>query len=239
VFAISGLRAYYGLFLVGAFVGAAVVLLVTAGADRVRVVFAHSIAIPAVWLVFVAGAGAYYPYYGSLVRATLGLSPVSFAELDKARAAFAATGGGTAIADADGSIQAEVRDESTADRLGRGLASMFIPISVLREAGVVKFSGGRGLLFLTDIDTIMLDLSLILSFVLLFKIGRRTVPSVIMFGLLVFLVTAFTMAYVVTNYGTLFRLRLLVAAPIWMLPAFAQKPDRSWNPVSVGGQAGW
>ena len=33
------------------------------------------------------------------------------------------------------------------------------------------------------------------------------------------------MAYIVTNFGTLFRLRLMVVMPLWMLPlALANRP---------------
>jgi hypothetical protein len=51
-------------------------------------------------------------------------------------------------------------------------------------------------------------------------------------------VTLVTMAYVVTNFGTLFRLRLLVAAPLWLLPAFLSSPamsDDATTKLNVAG----
>jgi hypothetical protein len=235
VFAISGLRAYYGLFLFGGFLGASAALVFLLPSVRSRVLLAHALAVPALWLMFVAGAGAYYPYYGSLVRASFGAPFAPLTELENARVAFSATGGGTAI---DEPADDFGRDRAPVARLAQGVAAMFVPISLLRELGIVRFSGGRGLLLLTDLDTVMLDVSLIIAFFLMFRMRPAPVPSVNVFGLLVFLVTAVTMAYVVTNYGTLFRLRLLVSAPLWLLPAFAQMPDSLGVPA-LSRKLGW
>ena len=48
--------------------------------------------------------------------------------------------------------------------------------------------------------------------------------------------TALAMAYTVTNFGTLFRLRLLVAVPLWLLPAFAggREPNDVAEPALKG-----
>jgi hypothetical protein len=235
VFAISGIRAYYGLFLFGAFLGASAALIFLTSAIRSRVLLAHAFAVPGLWLVFVAGAGAYYPYYGSLVRASFGAPTAPLTELENTRVAFSATGGGTAL---DEPVDDIGRNRTPVTRLAQGVAARFVPITLLRELGIVRFSGGRGLLLLTDLDTVMLDISLLLAFLLLFRMQPAPVPAINVFGLLVFLVTALTMAYVVTNYGTLFRLRLLVAAPLWMLPAFAQMPD-SLSVPALSRKLGW
>jgi len=81
--------------------------------------------------------------------------------------------------------------------------------------------GGRGLLFITDADTVFFDGTLAASLGVLLAARRRVaswLPLVWFAGSLA-LVSALSMAYVVTNFGTMFRLRLIVAAPIWILPA--------------------
>ena len=49
-------------------------------------------------------------------------------------------------------------------------------------------------------------------------VNRREITSPpLVFGLVLALLVALPLAYVMTNFGTLIRLRLLVAAPIWLL----------------------
>jgi hypothetical protein len=111
--------------------------------------------------------------------------------------------------------------------LSTGLLAMFVPVSVLKALSVVTFSGGRGLLLLADLDTVFLDLTLVT--IVAFIVRQRPdlvarAPSAL-FTLAVVAVSVILLAYVVTNFGTLFRLRLLVAVPAWMAPlAFRRHP---------------
>jgi hypothetical protein len=103
--------------------------------------------------------------------------------------------------------------------LSVGLAALFVPISILRALSIVTFHGGQGLLLVTDVDTVVIDLALALCLYLSFK--RRHLP-LLPTGLCLAalgIVTTLLLAYVVTNYGTLFRLRLLAVTPLWLLPA--------------------
>jgi multisubunit Na+/H+ antiporter MnhE subunit len=61
---------------------------------------------------------------------------------------------------------------------------------------------------------------------------RETSSRPLLFGLVLALLVVVPLAYVMTNFGTLIRLRLLVAAPIWLLtlalaPGFAARPAPS------------
>ena len=105
-------------------------------------------------------------------------------------------------------------------QVGTGLAAIFVPMSLLRAASIVDIDGGRGMIFVADIDTIFLDASLV--WLGLYVWRRRAQAGVNVAGL-VFAVTltaisAVLLAYVVTNFGTLLRLRLLIAAPAWLAP---------------------
>lgn len=100
-----------------------------------------------------------------------------------------------------------------------GLGAIFIPMTVLQATGAVDLGIGTALRVATDVDTLFLDASILAALVLL---ARR--PAVarwhlryVCFALALGLVTTGLMAYVVTNFGTLFRLRVMVAVPIWML----------------------
>ena len=100
-----------------------------------------------------------------------------------------------------------------------GLATIVVPISLLRAFSVMDITGGRGLLAVVDLDTMFQDAAIVLVLGMLWRrrgtIGDR-LPLVV-FGVIFSVTTAVLLGYVVTNFGTLWRLRLLVAAPLWVL----------------------
>jgi hypothetical protein len=79
--------------------------------------------------------------------------------------------------------------------------------------------GRQGLLVATDIDTIFIDLTLLAVMCLLYV--RRDIVKLhlpyVRYLLLLGGGTALLLAYVVTNFGTQFRLRILAVVPLWML----------------------
>jgi hypothetical protein len=113
-----------------------------------------------------------------------------------------------------------------AQQLFRGSALLFVPISVLRALSIVEFPGGRGLLFVTDIDTLIIDAGLAAALYLLFLARRNPDLPVIVFVVVFAGLTTIALAYVVTNFGTLFRLRLLAVTPLWMLPVLVGDSSR-------------
>ena len=111
--------------------------------------------------------------------------------------------------------------------LATGLGIVFVPLSVLKTILGIEISGGQGLLSITDIDTIYMDVVMFLGLALLWKrrqmVGDR-LPFVI-FGLTLSAATALLLGYVVTNYGTLWRMRPLVAIPVWVLAVALSQRD--------------
>lgn len=101
-----------------------------------------------------------------------------------------------------------------------GLAAMFVPITALRALSFVEFDGGRGFLLVTDLDTVLFDLTAAAVIVLLVRNRKALRPVMPFTVLLVTLASVLTilLAYIVTNYGTLFRLRLMAFTLIWLLP---------------------
>lgn len=123
-----------------------------------------------------------------------------------------------------------VEDAGLSDRLSAvalGLQLVFVPVSVLRALSLVDFPGGRGLLAITDADTLFMDLAIAAVFTVLVRRRsaiREGLPY-LCFAATLAVAAAVLMAYVVVNFGTLFRLRLMVAVPLWLLPlALSTRP---------------
>jgi hypothetical protein len=101
-----------------------------------------------------------------------------------------------------------------------------VPVSLLRATGLVNFTGGGRMLLLTDVDTLFLDLTIVACLVLVWR-HRREIGgawTLAAFLLVLGVVSALLVGYVVTNYGTLFRLRLLAVVPFWLLPLVLARP---------------
>jgi len=222
MYLVAGIRTYYALFLWG---GLSLVLGGTAiwawrkGFRRATGRAAAVVVVCA--LAVVAGSGS---YLGVLVSqfsrapARAEQTPVLQAvqTLDQARLGFVSSGGGT-------NLGGEIAIESAGGRLqavGLGTLLLTVPVSLLEWLDVVDVPGGRGLLVVADLDTLFIDASVIAVIILLVRASRRqrlNLPYVA-FILVVSLATAISLAYVVTNFGTLFRLRLMAVVPLWMLP---------------------
>jgi hypothetical protein len=234
VYGLGGLRPYIAFFVVVSVFAMALAAIVMASGrkERWKPFAAYAVLVPLLWLMFMTGAGAYYPYYASFVNAALGHPWRLVAALDGARTGFVESGGATSVV--AGSASDDVPPfflefvgvtgqglVARAVRALRGWAIMFLPITLLRALSLVSFTGGRGLLVVTDLDTLVMDAGIIASLLLLLrKHQQHGSRPVTVFALVLAAVTVVSMAYVVTNYGTLFRLRLLAVTQIWVLPAF-------------------
>ena len=193
------------------------------------------------WIAFVARAGPYSQPYQDLVLHALhipsalaaNLHPSGLAltlptasaatlaptdQIEVAREGFVNAGGATNIVRnrrPSGNTINELLDEAW------GLMVIVVPICLMRALSLIGVSGGRGLLIVTDLDTIFIDVTLALQLWIVFRRWNwreRDVPF-LSFALSLGTVALLLMAYVVTNYGTLFRLRLMYAIPWWLAGA--------------------
>jgi hypothetical protein len=133
---------------------------------------------------------------------------------------------------ADRATPVTVRDHFTV--AATGLAIMFIPLVLLGVVSGLEVEGGRGLLVLADLDTVFLDVTLALVLALVWR-QRRTLGNrlpIVMFALIFAGTTAILLGYVVTNFGTLWRMRSLVAIPLWMM-VVALSPRNEADSVSL------
>jgi hypothetical protein len=114
------------------------------------------------------------------------------------------------------------------DRGGRmvriviGAAAVVLPRSIAEPLGLFHVGGGRGMLWLTEVDTLVFDLTLIIAVAMIarsFAASRRD-PLVWMLVALTVLIGG-ALAYTIANFGTLFRLREMVYIGIILLPVAA------------------
>jgi len=237
VAAMAGVRAYFALFVWIAVAGGLVTAVWIADSRRRGRVAAFAASVLVVlWCAFAVGADTYYTYYQELIARTTGINvsmrallpsggvPPSVSpgsalveRLNSLRDGFLGSGGATSF----GLNHAQAGRRSVAEMaedLATGLAVSLVPITALKTAGIVSFDGGRGLLTLTDLDTLFIDATLLLIGVAMARSGdvsRRDVASIVFVAALA-VISAVVVAYVVTNFGTLFRLRLVAAIPAWL-----------------------
>ena len=108
-----------------------------------------------------------------------------------------------------------------ASRVISGCAAMFLPRFLGESLGLVRVGGGRGLWLFAEVDTLIFDLVLLYALIHSarnLRRGRKKMTATFVFCVLVFVMTAGPMLYTVNNFGTLFRLRLMVYCIAAVLP---------------------
>ncbi len=144
--------------------------------------------------------------------------------VDGARAGFISTGGSTNIGEAPASGPDAI---SRIRGVAMGLATMFVPLAVLRALGLVAVSGGAAMMALGDLDTLFFDAVFVAVITLIWQMRRELRPNAVFLTYAVGLVLLLCvlMGYTVTNVGTLVRLRLMVLVPLVTMPlAFSRLP---------------
>jgi hypothetical protein len=112
-------------------------------------------------------------------------------------------------------------EQSFVSRLITGFAALLLPRSIAESLGILHVGGGRGLWLFAETDTIFLDLVLLYTIfycVRNLRAGRAQVTATFVWCLLLLIMTAGPMVYTVNNFGTLFRLRLMVFFLVAVLP---------------------
>lgn len=103
-------------------------------------------------------------------------------------------------------------------RLLSGLAAIVVPQHLAMAIGLFDVGGGRGMLWFTDLATIVFDIVLVFAIVTLVRRFRDAVRNP-----LVWCTAAMTallagpLAYTVSNWGTLFRLREMIFTALVLL----------------------
>ena len=113
-----------------------------------------------------------------------------------------------------------VMPESPVARFLAGTAAIILPRAVAQWLGLLQVQGGRGVWLVVEIDTIIFDIVLVLSFISILRaLRQRGYRSPIFWMMLIVTgVIAAALAYTVSNFGTLFRHRDMVLLCIVLLP---------------------
>ena len=123
---------------------------------------------------------------------------------------------------------------STRGRIIAGAVAVLIPSTVAKKLGLLQMGGGRGLWWFTDLDTILFDLVVLFSIGFTLRRLKWTTPRNPMFWFVLLVsAVALPLIYTVTNYGTLFRLRMMVYLAVALIPlalsmaSTTEKPDET------------
>lgn len=108
---------------------------------------------------------------------------------------------------------------STAGRLLAGGVAILLPSGIAKEMGLLEMGGGRGFWWFTDLDSIVFDLMLIVAIAYIVRRGQwGTLRNPIFWFVLLVAGVVVPIAYIITNYGTLFRLRAMLFVTIALIP---------------------
>jgi hypothetical protein len=111
------------------------------------------------------------------------------------------------------------KDSSRVERLLRGAAVVILPRSIGERLGIFHVGGGRGLLWFTEIDTVIFDAALLLA---LFSVASRfrvaSRDPLTWLTVLITLLIGIPLLYAISNFGTLFRLREMIYIGLALTP---------------------
>ena len=247
---IAGIRAYFAFILWMGAAGAMLICAIEGRRRLLRTAASGCAVLVVLWMASAAGAADYYSYYRDLAARATGLRfpqigmfggaapggaapggaapapaggvqgvEVMTGTLVTLRRGFEQAGGATNLSASEpGNTRASVM--STLGDVGVGALVLVVPISILQLTPLVTFGGGRGFLFLTDVDTLFMDAMIVAGVLFVYRqLSRELLNApVLTFLIVTACVSGLLLAYVVTNYGTLFRLRLMFSSPLWLLP---------------------
>ena len=145
-------------------------------------------------------------------------SPYAVASvLDGARFAYDQMNGSTKI------VGTALPNSPRAAHFVSGTAALLLPRPIARATGLLDMSGGRGLFFFADIDTLFFDLVLIAAVLALVRAPRlqKWRSPLVWLVLIVTLAMGASFVYAVSNFGALFRYRSMIFIGIAMIPVVA------------------
>jgi len=116
-----------------------------------------------------------------------------------------------------------------ASRLGRlatGLAAFILPRTIAQALGIIEVGGGRGLWAFAEFDTLVFDAVLLVAVIFFIRSvrGASFRNPIFWLILLMVLLLGMPMLYTVTNFGTLFRHRLMIYVALALIPIALSTP---------------
>jgi hypothetical protein len=104
-------------------------------------------------------------------------------------------------------------------RLLSGVSATVLPRTIGESLGLFHIAGGRGMLWFTELDTLIFDLSLLLAVAAVATHFRASVRNPLTwFVVMLTLLVGGPLVYSITNYGALFRLREMIYLGLLLIP---------------------
>jgi hypothetical protein len=248
-FALAGTRWYFAVALLGA---VTIFVFLTAFRTPARRLAAVAVALIVMLVLSQALVGGAGPWLPEPIAAAL--TPRTFVEamkklpaslletVESNRSALDSAGGATVIRvgkrlQPSGPQPLPVSTSaSRITRLLTGIVAIFLPRSVGEWLGLIEIGGGRGMLWFTDIDTLIFDVALLFAAWLLmagFRVAYRDPLTWLI--LMLTLMVGVPLAYSVSNFGTLFRYRDIVYLGCLLAPlaVASASPAASADPPGV------
>ncbi|HEV2719633.1 MAG TPA: hypothetical protein VG323_06415 [Thermoanaerobaculia bacterium] len=111
------------------------------------------------------------------------------------------------------------RQQSRIESFLTGAAALVVPRGIGERLGVFHIGGGHGMLWFTDVDTVVFALILVVAIVALFaRPGVHWRNPLTWLVLLITVLIAVPLAYSISNFGTLFRLREMIYLGLLLTP---------------------
>jgi hypothetical protein len=126
-----------------------------------------------------------------------------------------------------------------ASRMLTGLAVIFVPHAIANPLGLTAISGGRGLWWFADAETLVFDAVSILAIIAAISVVRaRRLREPAMWSVAVTVVVlTLVLAYDVTNFGTLFREREMVFVGLLVMIILGERKEVAGRECSRVGQS--
>ncbi len=242
IYGIAGIRWYFAIVLVSMMPLAFLTALAGCPRGSWWRAIAATLAMGLLLEVAVSGAGPYVPVWlrtvvrPSSVQALLEIRHVpadAIRSVRKSHAQGVRAAGGTRIQlmqdEGSGLTPDGVSADASALDLMRGnLAAMLLPRWLATRVGRVTIGGGRGLWAFANLDTVFFVLTILASgWVVRRQLGRGDRLGPVFWQILaVTVIITLLLAYQTSNFGTLFRLRSMVALGIALLPLTLERRAR-------------
>ena len=136
----------------------------------------------------------------------------------------------TAKPSAQPTTEPTAQSKSRTSRLFTGVAATVLPRTIGEPLRLFHIAGGRGMLWFTELDTLIFDLSLLLAIAAVALRFRASLRSPLTWLVVVLTVlVGGPLVYSITNYGTLFRLREMIYLGLLFTPlaVATAAPDQS------------
>jgi hypothetical protein len=130
--------------------------------------------------------------------------------------------------------------KTTAQRLIAGGVALLLPRSLGNALGLISIGGGRGMMWFADVDTVLMDILLLIVLAVIVRSFRRGAWKDVFVWYLLFVTVGIflALAYTISNYGTLLRHRGMMLTTAMLLAIVAPRISSSRATIAAEANSG-